>query len=184
MKKYSKYSDEELMQLIKRGKEAAFNELYRRYSVRMCRFFYNMLYQDEEKANDFTQELFLKIINRPDLFKPKHKFSSWFYAVATNMCKNEYRRNSRQPDIQPIYDNVNIGNNDFLKIEQQQTQELLQQAIANLPEPHKTCFVLRYQQELTIKQISEITNTPEGTVKARLHYATQKLAKRLKPILK
>ena len=60
---------------------------------------------DEEKAQDFLQDLFLKIVEKPARFKRGHAFASWLYTVAHNMCKNEYRKQSvrkivvNDPDI-------------------------------------------------------------------------------------
>ena len=60
-------SDEELMLYMTKGKEKAFDELYKRYSKKIVFFFYQRLYQDNEKAQDFLQDLFLKIIEKPEL---------------------------------------------------------------------------------------------------------------------
>ncbi|MEM9885801.1 MAG: RNA polymerase sigma factor [Bacteroidota bacterium] len=182
-KNYRKYTDEELMQHIVKGREAAFNELYRRYGDRMYRYFYRMLYQEDALANDFTQELFLKIIERPTAFNPKYKFSTWLFTLASNMCKNEYRRRSRLPDFQVLREDASIATSE-LKLESEQKKMLLQAAIDTLEPHHRTCFVLRYQQELSVKVISEILDCPEGTVKSRLYYASKKLAAQLKPIWK
>jgi len=74
------------------GEEAAFDELYNRYSKRLLVYFYRMLGRNEEKAQDFLQDFFLKLIEKPHLFSSKNRFSSWVFTVASNMCKNEYRR--------------------------------------------------------------------------------------------
>ncbi|MEN0047045.1 MAG: RNA polymerase sigma factor [Bacteroidota bacterium] len=182
MKHYSNLSDEQLMQFIAKGKETAFNELYRRYADKMHRFFYNMLYQDEDLANDFTQELFLKIINNPKAFNPKWKFSTWFYTLAKNLCKNEYRRVSRQPQFQDLQENSSVIPATS-QLEREQEQQLLASAIAQLEPYHRECFILRYQQGFNLKVISEILGCPEGTVKSRVYYAIQKIAEQLGPIL-
>ncbi len=85
-------SDEELMESVKVGEETAFDELYNRYSKRLLVYFYRMLGSNEEKAQDFLQDIFVKIIEKPHLFGSKNRFSSWVFTVANNMCKNEYRR--------------------------------------------------------------------------------------------
>lgn len=66
--------------------------MYDRYSPRMYRFFFRMLWRDAGKAEDFTQEIFLKIIEKPQLFDPERNFKTWIYTLASNLCKNEYRR--------------------------------------------------------------------------------------------
>jgi RNA polymerase sigma-70 factor (ECF subfamily) len=90
-KNYSEVSDEELMQNIRQGNTGAFDELYRRYNRRLLLYFYRMLGGDSEKAQDFLQDLFLKIFEKNNLFRNEARFSSWIFTVAHNMCKNEYR---------------------------------------------------------------------------------------------
>ncbi len=181
-KKYNTYSDEVLMQFIQKGKEAAFDELYKRFSSRMYFYFYKMLWQDEAKANDFTQELFIKIIEKPDSFNTEMKFSTWFYTLANNMCKNEYRK---QTNRQEAYDNHKIIHDETstetqISLDSVAFNEHLYQALEELPAAHRSCFILRYKEELSVKEISQIVDCPEGTVKSRLYYATKKLGEQLR----
>ena len=181
-KKYNTYSDEELMQFIQRGKSLAFDELYRRYSPKLYFFFLKMLWQNEEKANDFTQELFLKIIENPKAFNTKKKCSTWIYTIANNLCKNEYRKQNNQ---QKAYNQHQLSQNKTATYTEIDFDTIvfetdLMAALAQLPETHQACFILRYKEELSVKEISKILNCPEGTVKSRLFSATQKLRKTLK----
>ncbi len=80
------------MEFIQWGDTAAFDELYQRYSQRLLYYFYRMLGGDEDRAQDFLQDLFLKIIEKPNQFVSKQRFSNWIFTVTHNMCKNEYRR--------------------------------------------------------------------------------------------
>jgi RNA polymerase sigma-70 factor (ECF subfamily) len=176
-KNYKNYSDEELMQFIKNGKEAAFEELYTRYADKLYGYFYKMLWQNVEKSNDFTQELFLKIIEKPHLFDTSKRFSTWVFTVANNLCKNEYRKNNNK---QKAYNGFTYLREDLVEYNiQNMDNELfinkINQAIETLDSSHKTCFILRYKEELSIKEISKIVNCPEGTVKSRLYHATKKI---------
>lgn len=181
-KNYKNYSDEELMQFIKRGKEAAFDELYTRYADKMYGYFYKMLWQNSEKANDFTQEIFLKIIEKPHLFDTSKRFSTWVFTVANNLCKNEYRKNANK---QKAYDGFSYLQEELTEYSiQKMDNELfineINKAIETLEQKQKTCFLLRYKEELTVKEISKIVNCPEGTVKSRLHHATKKIQNAIK----
>lgn len=185
-KNYKNYSDEELMQFIKRGKEAAFDELYTRYADKMYGYFYKMLWQNSEKANDFTQEIFLKIIEKPHLFDTSKRFSTWVFTVANNLCKNEYRKNANK---QKAYDGFSYLQEELTEYSiQKMDNELfineINKAIETLEQKQKTCFLLRYKEELTVKEISKIVNCPEGTVKSRLHHATKKIQNAIKKSLK
>ncbi|MDP7122228.1 MAG: sigma-70 family RNA polymerase sigma factor, partial [Candidatus Marinimicrobia bacterium] len=73
-------------------KTSAFDELYARYSSRLFHYFYRMLGGNPEKARDFLQDIFFKIVENPDRFHTGNRFSSWVFTIAHNMCKNEYRR--------------------------------------------------------------------------------------------
>lgn len=180
-KKYKQLSDEQLVVLLCKREEAAFNELYQRYADKMYAYFYRMLYQDKELAADFTQSLFLKLFEKARSFNADLKFSTWIYSIAGNLCKNEYRRNSRPVPIiflqQQLFDIVQPkGPNN---IDGEIFQKHLQNAINELDPKHKTCFVLRFQQELSVKEISQSLQVPEGTVKSRLHYALKKMSGKL-----
>ncbi len=170
------------MQRLQTGDELAFNALYQRYSAQLYAFFWRMLNQNKAIAEDFTQQLFMKIIEHKEKFDTKQKFSSWAYTLASNMVKNEYRSRERQSKRVVMARHWQKDNSlDFLKgMDTEIWQKRLQKAIASLEEKHRQCFVLRHQQGLSIKEISAITQCPEGTVKSRLHYALKHLSGRLK----
>lgn len=170
---YTDYSDEALMRAIAQRNERAFAVLYDRYSPRMYRFFLRMLWRDAAKAEDFTQELFLKIIEKPHLFNPDRKFRTWFYTLATNLCKNEYRRPS-PPEM--VLEEPDVWDDSLPeKMDRELFEQQLRHQIGQLSESHRQCFVLRYQEELSVAEIAEIVNCPEGTVKSRLHHAIKHL---------
>jgi len=182
-KKYQELKDEALMPYVVEGNEAAFDELYRRYSSKMHYYFFRMLGQNQDKADDFTQELFIRVIEKGTYFDTKQRFSTWLYAVAGNMCKNEYRRQERKPE-QALPDHFDVVMaRDGLYLDSETDLELfkdhLQKALEQLDFNHRQCFILRYQQDLAIREISEIIGCPEGTVKSRLYYTLRKLAKEL-----
>jgi RNA polymerase sigma-70 factor (ECF subfamily) len=183
---YTQKTDESLMTLLQKGDEQAFNALYSRYGQRLYRYFYRMLGQDEEQASDFTQELFMKIIEQPEAFDAKRRFATWFYTVAANMVKNEYRRRGRKPKLQPLPDEgLPQSNTEQLlaKLDAPIQRQSLELAVQKLSPKHRECFLLRYQEELSVQQISEIIGCPEGTVKSRLHYAMRTLGKQLKKLV-
>ncbi|MGB0983419.1 MAG: RNA polymerase sigma factor [Saprospiraceae bacterium] len=181
-KTYTADSDEALMKFIQKGKKAAFDELYQRYGQRMYGYFYKMLWQNEAKANDFTQELFLKIIEKPNAFDTSKKFSTWIYTIANNLCKNEYRKNQNQQKAyeQHQFIHSEISTNTKITHDKEVFSTQLDAAIERLPETHRACFLLRYKDELSVKEISQVLKCPEGTVKSRLFHATKKLNRQLK----
>lgn len=177
---YTTYSDEDLMRCIGRGEVPAFDVLYHRYNKRLLYYFYKMLGQDEHKAQDFLHDVFLKIVERPELFSPERKFSTWVFSVANNMCKNEYRRMNvrRTEDIE--VDDLAFGEDGIPdRIDRQAFSDMLAVELDGLSEEHKAVFLLRYHENFSVREISEVVQCPEGTVKSRLFYALRRLAKRL-----
>jgi len=88
---YRQDTDEELMRRVSRNDTTAFEEIYTRYAKRMQGFFIRMLGYDIAKAEDFTQELFLKVYESRSAYEEGRTFSSWAFSMAYNLCKNEYR---------------------------------------------------------------------------------------------
>ena len=179
---YEKYSDAQLMRYLCNADKSAFSEIYKRYSKRLLYYFYRMLGNSEETAQDFLQDLFYKLIDKPHLYDPDKRFSTWIFSIAHNMCKNEYRRRA-------VINNVILPENSAgFHAPEENTPDLSEMVriiyheLDNLGESHKTAFILRYREGFQVREISEILNLPEGTVKSRLYYARQLLAEKLQHI--
>jgi RNA polymerase sigma-70 factor, ECF subfamily len=182
-KKYRNSADEELMLLVGINDTKAFEELYKRYSKNIHYYFFKMLGNDKEKANDFTQDIFLKVIEKNSSYNKCLKFSTWLYSIATNMCRNEFKhsevKSKHDEEYKNTADTIYKGKFDtdyddkIFKIK-------LEKELNDLEVNHKTTFVLRYQEEFSIKEIAEIMECAEGTVKSRIFYTLQKLSQKLK----
>lgn len=182
-RKYNDYSDEVLMYHLGKGDKQAFDELYLRYARPMKAYFFRLLWKDKEKAEDFVHDLFAKIITRPDAFDINRSFKTWFYSVANNMVKNEYKKQSirgtadQAPhDDRRLSDALNPDENAHLQNFSQELEEVLQ----SMDEKHRIVFELRHHDGLSIKEIAEVLNEKDGTIKSRLFYATKQLAERLR----
>jgi RNA polymerase sigma-70 factor, ECF subfamily len=177
-----KKNDAELMLLLRTGSKEAFSVLYGRYSDKLVRFFYRMLNKDLEKARDFMHDIFLKIIENPELYDTDKRFDTWIFHIAYNMCKNEYRKMTIRDEYQEshVYKMPAIEEPGRNKIDHQKFTEELNENLDLLDERHRIVFLLRYQQDLTLKEIAGILDCPEGTVKSRLFYAIKSLSEKLK----
>jgi RNA polymerase sigma-70 factor (ECF subfamily) len=180
---YRKLSDEELMQKIASGNTYAFSELYDRYSRPLINYFYKMLWKERETAEDFMQELFTKIVDRPELFDTSRSFKTWMYSVANNMCKNEYRkrevRNNTVNGLDETYRVKEHSVNQAKFTDENLFKSKLNQELDKLEEVQKQTFILRFKHELSIREIAEIMECSEGTVKSRVFYTIKKLAANL-----
>ena len=179
-RKNKQASDKELMQQIVSGDHAAFSELYHRYKGRMYYYFFRMLGNSSAQANDFLQELFMKIIEKPDRYNPAFTFSTWLYSVANNMCKNEYRsREVRKEYHETEALNTQIDLMNEPCVDPEMVVEKVFQTLNDLGDEHRSAFLLRYREGFSIKEVAEILELPEGTVKSRLFYTKKLLAGKL-----
>lgn len=181
---HKKMSDEDLMLSISRGDKRAFDELYSRYAKPLLTYFMRMMWKDREKAEDFVHDLFAKIINKPELFDASRAFKTWVYSVANNMCKNEYKKQEVRKNTSNGLDNtytVSDQNSNVLnEVQDLFFQNSFQRSLADLDEKHREVFSLRHEDGLSIKEIAEVLEISDGTVKSRLFYATKYLAESLK----
>jgi RNA polymerase sigma-70 factor, ECF subfamily len=179
-KNLHKITDEETMAMVIDGNRNAFSEIYDRYFERLFRYFFRMLGGDREKATDFAQDLFLKIIEKPEQYNPEKKFAIWIFVIASNMCKNEYRSlDVRQRHLQMSPPETKEHINYEQDMDNRRFREDLVTEVHRLDEKHRNVFLLRYEQELSIKEIAEIVDCSEGTVKSRLFYSLKKLSDKL-----
>ena len=184
--KYSGCSDEKLMHDLQQGEVQAFSELYRRYSERMLYYFYRMLGKDKQKAQDFLHDLFLKLLEKPELYDTTKKFSSWLFSIACNLCKNEYRRLTvrKQYSAEVQTNGPHQYLNEELRIENRLDQEKFQKALFakldGFDPDHKLMFLLRFQENFPIREIARILDCKEGTIRSRLFYLVRNLAGSLK----
>ncbi|MFN5878904.1 MAG: RNA polymerase sigma factor [Flavobacteriales bacterium] len=181
---YNSMSDEDLMVALSNGDKRAFDELYERYAKPLLGYFMRMLWRDREKSEDCVHDLFAKIVNKPELFDTSRNFKTWVYSVANNMGKNEYKKAEVRKGMSngldnhyTLYDtNVNVMN----EVQDSFFQDAFVKSLADLDEKHQEAFTLRHMEGLSIKEIAEVLDLNEGTVKSRLFYATKYLAESLK----
>lgn len=172
-------SDEALMvQVMDHHAHEALVELHRRYSKRLLGYFIKMLNRDVDLAQDFVQELFLKILEKKHLYNPDKLFYSWVFTIASNMCKTAYRHHGKTITLHPeLHQGAGL---DESILEKKEFAAALQIALNELEHIHKEVFVLRFQEHFSLQEIADITQVNLGTVKSRLFNATRKIADQLK----
>jgi RNA polymerase sigma-70 factor, ECF subfamily len=172
-------SDEALMVLIQdHHSHAALIEIHRRYSSKLLGYFFKMLNRNESLAQDFVQELFLKLLEKKHLYDPNRKFYTWVFTVASNMCKTEYRSFGKT-----VVFESDLHSRTTLTLDRTDKSyflESLQTSLDTMETVHKNVLILRYLEEFSLNEIAEILDISLGTVKSRLFYATKKLTEDLK----
>ncbi len=176
------------------GEKRAFGELVSRYQVRLLNFIYRTI-GDRDRAEDLVQETFIRVYRHLHRFDQTKKFSTWVYTIASNLAKNELRNRSRKPlvlfqtikknweaDHRPLEWEDNTYRPDDL-YRKRHLKEMVERAVAQLPEHHRVVFVLREMEGKTYEEISEITGVNLGTVKSRLNRARNNFAQIIAPML-
>lgn len=173
---YHKKSNEQLMILIQDGDHRAFSHIYDRFSGRLKGYFLKMLSGEEQAAEDAVHDVFTKIIQRPGLFDTTKFFDTWLFSVAANHVKNIYRKRAFELAYRSELEKQGVTLPTIVqKMDEQIALQRLDEALLQLDEDKRSTFLLRYQQELSIQEIAEIHQVPEGTVKSRLHTIRQLL---------
>jgi len=182
-KQYAQLSDEELMEMLSKGNQKAFDEIYLRYSDILFGYFMKMLARDKEKCEDMVHDLFAKIIRKPDYFDIKRSFRTWIFSVACNMCKNEYKRMAVRKHVSNDFEptrSIHSSSDTLKQVHESYFSDSFYRELNALDEKHKSVFSLRHFEGLSMKEIAEALDINEGTVKSRLFYATKTLAGALK----
>ena len=130
---------------------------------------------DHDDANDVLQNTFLKAWNSIGDFQSKSKVSTWLYRIAINESLDHLRK--QQHKISTDMD-LSVANrlmaDDYF--DGDDAQALLQEAIAALPDVQRTVFTLRYYYEMKYSELSKLTGTSEGALKASYHIAVKKIS--------
>jgi len=170
----SALTDAELMQRIGRGEHAAFDTIYNRYAQRLGGFFLRMLAYDTAKAEDMVQELFARMWTHRSEYRSEQPFATWLYAMAYNLCKNEYRHETvRQAYVEELRQREEATDEPAKAMERDELRQRMRQAVQLLPTAQRDAFLLHYDEELTIPEVAHIVGCPEGTVKSRLYAALE-----------
>jgi RNA polymerase sigma-70 factor, ECF subfamily len=176
------------------GNKRAFGELVERYQNRLLNFIYRTT-GDRERAEDLVQETFIRVYRHLHRFDQSKKFSTWIYTISSNLAKNELRNRSRNPlvlfqtlmknrqaDERPLEWEDNTYRPDDL-FRKRHLKSQVDAAVDQLPEHHRTVFILREMEGKTYEEIAEMTHTNLGTVKSRLNRARNNFAQLIAPVL-
>jgi len=177
-------TDEQLVGLFmhENQKVVAFNEIMNRYSRKVYFHVRNML-PCHDDADDAAQNTFVKVWENLEKFRGSSKLFSWIYRIATNEALTILRKQKPNVSLEDILPET-IGINHVNNSETPETMlHRLQEAMSSLPLKQKMVFYLKYFEELTYEQISEITETSEGALKASYHHAVKKIEQHLERTL-
>ena len=175
--------DEQLVALARNGNHKAFEELVERHKQKAYRIAFDFS-RDREEAKDLSQEAFLRAYTHLGNFDGRSAFYTWFYRILVNICL-DYKRRKQRTATEEFNENVE-NQLEATHVPQRppapdqmvlagQLSRKVSDALEALPPKQRTAFILKNNQGLSIKEIAEMMQTAEGTVKVHLHRAVTAL---------
>lgn len=134
---------------------------------------------DHEDSNDITQNVFIKVWKNLDNFREEAKLYSWIYRIATNEAL-AFLKQKRTLSFLPFHDVKNKLSQSLYDTDSFSGNEIqikLHKAILKLPDKQRIVFNMKYFDEITYEQMSEILDTSVGSLKASFHFAVKKIEK-------
>jgi len=159
------------------GDMRALGELIRRHQQKILALAYRTL-RRWDLAEDVTQEVFLRVHRSASKFKPKAKVTTWMYRIAVNLCMDTLRRAKRTPIAIPDENKLPAPTGRDT-LEARERIDMIQRAVANLPDRQRTVLNLFRYQELSHKEITEATGWSASSVESLLVRAYANLRKSL-----
>lgn len=161
------------------GDTEAFGELIERYQKPLYNTALRMT-GDAEEARDITQECFLKAYQRLSDYRPEHKFFSWIYRILLNDSINHLKQRKKVHGIEAeVASRAKLPDEEY---DANRLSAVIEKALRELSFEHRMVIVLRYFNDMSYHEMSEVLALPEKTVKSRLYSARQLLGSSLERI--
>ena len=186
MEKFSTLSDEELALSYVGGNNKAFDELLARTQDKLFSYIYFVV-RDEDKANDLFQETFVKVITKlhQGRYVDSGKFSAWIMRIAHNVIMDWYRELRSRNIIEPTAENdltkLSMNNVLDMNVENRYVNDQIlvdvKKMMNKLPPTQREVVFMRFYQDLSFKEIAELTGVSINTSLGRMRYAILNLRK-------
>jgi RNA polymerase sigma-70 factor (ECF subfamily) len=187
-------SDEDLYARFANGDERAFRVLLERHGGRVHGYL-TRFFRDPEMAADLTQDVFLRVIASAGDFRGDSSFRTFLYRVVRNLCIDTMRSRRSRPDGRAISLDAPMGGNDDgprpmdsvsgnaptgeLRTLSGELSGAMEEALARLPAEQREVFLMREVEGLKFREIADVLDVNENTVKSRMHYAITSLRESL-----
>lgn len=181
-KKYKNFSDNELaVKLQQTYDPLIFNELLRRYNnkiLKQCQ----ILVKKSDVAEDLTQEILIKLFMKINSFKSESQFSTWVFSITHHTCIDFLRKNRKilyqqltSEIAEAFEEEIGDSGNDVIDF----TIEKFDKMLEDMEPETKIILILKYKQNLSIKEMQEQLKIGESAIKMRLMRARDKMKKYL-----
>lgn len=181
----------EIISAVLQGDKERYGELVSRYQLAAWKLAYSFV-GDWEEAKDLSQNGFVKAYRQLRSFRGGAKFSTWFYRIIANECKDFLRRRGRPPELlafsgcsdddssdEPAFDPPDPGAGPRQAAQDRELAGKLARAIGRLSMNQRAAFSLHHLNGLPLEEVSRVMGCREGTVKAHLFRAAQGLRRAL-----
>lgn len=173
--------DKEILELYRSGqRESAFNKIVDKYSEKLYWLVRRFLCSHED-TDDMLQEIFVKIWESLPNFRGESKLYTWLYTIATNQSLNFLHKKKVRAalNFKDLTAEMENKVDTDIYFNGDEAHRLLIKAMLKLPEKQRTVFNLKYFEELSYEDMSEILGTSVGALKASYHFACEKLRSEL-----
>lgn len=157
------------------GDKDAFAELIERYQAPL-RYFISRLSANPETAEDIFQDIWLTVIRRIHSLKKIDAFSTWLYRIARNKVYQRFRRKRK---LSELNENIAVPNDTENDVFSTEDAAKIHRCLKELLPEYREVLMLRFLEQMSYEQISQVINCKLGTVKSRIHYAKLALKKEM-----
>ncbi len=179
-------ADAELMLLVAGGDRAAFTALFDRHHRGVAQFAFRFV-GDRARAEELTQDTFVKLYRNASRYRPSAKFKTYLYRVAANHCLNEVRRGEYRvkhvseglEEGEPLETPAPEAERPDAQLAGQQLESAVGRALAALSQRERTAFTLCRFEGMTYRDIAEVLQASEAAVKSLIHRATLSVARHI-----
>ncbi len=184
MSVYSKYTDEFLLNLLKKDDQSAYTEIFERYSKLLINHAYKIL-ENQDEANDVVQEVFLSIWTKRLELNITSSLSSYLYKAVKNRVLNYI---AHEKVVSRYADSIsNFIEDDYVfadsNLREKELEAIIAKEIALLPEKMREVFLLRKVEELSYDEIALQLNITDKTAKQQVYNSLKILREKLKSVM-
>ena len=177
------WSEEQIKDLARKDNRRAMHIIIQKYRESLL-YHALCIVKDQDEAYDLVQEVFVRAIRETRLFDADFRIKAWLYRVTSNLCLNNVRNKKRRSailDAAKITDRTEADQVAAIFSDERQTEIL--KAISTLSKEHQQILMLRYYEDLSYNELSDVLQVKLGTVMSRLSRARTKLLELVDPEL-
>lgn len=161
---------------VERTMDLNFDLLYRQYGPKVYGKCLSLL-KDEAQAKDAMQEIFIRAFLKSSQFRQEAKVSTWLYSITYNYCmdflkKQQSKRAKMGEDLQEVISTVEENEVDHYLLDRKIAE--LNTVLEKLPSSDRKILLMKFQEEMSIKEMAQRKNKSEGAIKMKLNRAKAK----------